>query len=143
MLSIVDSLTYSGNLLSLEEVNHSDLYSFKKVDIIDSEGLRFVFGTEEPDRVHLAAESSVDRSIEKSSEFIQSNLVGTYSLLEETRHYLNQLSGLKREKFRFCHISTDEVFGPWVPSIRCLMRKLNITLSSPYSASKASSRSSC
>ena len=124
----VDSLTYSGNLLSLEEVNHSDLYSFKKIDIIDSEELRFVFGQEQPDAVmHLAAESSVDRSIEKSSEFIQSNIVGTYSLLEETRHYLNQLSGLKREKFRFCHISTDEVFGALGPTIRCLMRKLNIT----------------
>ena len=94
----MDSLTYSGNLLSLEEVSHSDLYSFKQIDIIDSEGLRFVFGTEEPDAVmHLAAESSVDRSIEKSSEFIQSNIVGTYSLLEETRHYLNQEWSKKRE----------------------------------------------
>ena len=111
----VDSLTYSGNLLSLEEVNHSDLYSFKKIDIIDSEELRFVFDQEQPmQSCNLAAESSVDRSIEKSSEFIQSNIVGTYSLLEETRHYLNQLSGLKREKFRFHHISTDEVFGHWV-----------------------------
>ena len=112
----MDSLTYSGNLLSLEEVNHSDLYSFKKIDIIDSEELRFVFAKEQPDVVmHLAAESSVDRSIEKPSNFIQSNIVGTFSLLEETRHYLNQLSGLKREKFRFFHISTDEVFGALGP----------------------------
>ena len=136
----VDSLTYSGNLLSLEEVNDSDLYSFKKVDIIDSEGLRFVFSTEEPDAVmHLAAESSVDRSIEKSSEFIQSNIVGTYSLLEETRYYLNQLSGLKREKFRFCHISTDEVFGALGPNDQMFDEETKYNPSSPYSASKASS----
>ena len=136
----VDSLTYSGNLLSLEEVNHSDLYSFKKIDIIDSEELRFVFGQEQPDAVmHLAAESSVDRSIEKSSEFIQSNIVGTYSLLEETRHYLNQLSGLKREKFRFCHISTDEVFGALGPIDQMFNEETKYNPSSPYSASKASS----
>ena len=136
----VDSLTYSGNLLSLEEVNHSDLYSFKKIDIIDSEELRFVFGQEQPDAVmHLAAESSVDRSIEKSSEFIQSNIVGTYSLLEETRHYLNQLSGLKREKFRFCHISTDEVFGALGANDQMFDEEAKYNPSSPYSASKASS----
>ena len=136
----VDSLTYSGNLFSLEEVSHSDLYSFNKVDIIDSEGLRFVFDTEEPDAVmHLAAESSVDRSIEKSSEFIQSNIVGTYSLLEETRYYLNQLSGLKREKFRFCHISTDEVFGALGPNDQMFDEETKYNPSSPYSASKASS----
>ena len=136
----MDSLTYSGNLLSLEEVSHSDLYSFKKIDIIDSEKLRLVFGQEQPDAVmHLAAESSVDRSIEKSSEFIQSNIVGTYSLLEETRHYLNQLSGLKREKFRFCHISTDEVFGALGPIDQMFNEETKYNPSSPYSASKASS----
>ena len=136
----VDSLTYSGNLLSLEEVNHSDLYSFKKIDIIDSEGLRFVFGTEEPDAVmHLAAESSVDRSIEKSSNFIQSNIVGTYSLLEETRHYWNQLSGPKKENFKFCHISTDEVYGSLEYDDRDLFREdTPYDPRNPYSATKAS-----
>ena len=86
-----------------------------------------------------AAESSVDRSIEKSSEFIQSNIVGTYSLLEETRHYLNQLSGLKREKFRFCHISTDEVFGALGANDQMFDEEAKYNPSSPYSASKASS----
>ena len=136
----IDCLTYSGNLLSLEEVSHSDLYSFRIIDISDSEKLRFVFDQEQPDAVmHLAAESSVDRSIEKSSEFIQSNIVGTYSLLEETRHYLNQLSGLKREKFRFYHISTDEVFGALGANDQMFDEEAKYNPSSPYSASKASS----
>ena len=136
----VDSLTYSGNLLSLEEVNHSDLYSFKEIDIIDSEELRLVFEKEQPNAVmHLAAESSVDRSIEKSSNFIQSNIVGTYSLLEEARHYWNQLSSPKKENFRFCHISTDEVFGALGPNNQMFNEESKYNPSSPYSASKASS----
>ena len=132
----VDSLTYSGNLLSLEEVSHSDLYSFRKVDISDSEKLSLVFEEEQPNAViNLAAESSVDRSIESPSRFIETNIVGTYSLLEETRHYLNQLSGTKREKFRFCHISTDEVFGALGPIDQMCNEETKYNPSSPYSAS--------
>ena len=136
----VDSLTYSGNLLSLEEADHSDLYSFKKIDIIDSEELRFVFGQEQPDAVmHLAAESSVDRSIEKSSEFIQSNIVGTYSLLEETRRYWEKLEITRKKEFRFHQISTDEVFGALGPNDQMFDEESRYNPSSPYSASKASS----
>ena len=136
----VDSLTYSGNLLSLEEVNHSDLYSFKKIDIIDSEELRFVFGQEQPDAVmHLAAESSVDRSIEKSSEFIETNIVGTYCLLEKTRHYWEKLESTKKKAFRFHQISTDEVFGSLRSNDKVFDEESRYNPSSPYSASKASS----
>jgi len=136
----VDSLTYSGNLLSLEEVNHSDLYSFKKIDVIDSEELRFVFGKEQPDAVmHLAAESSVDRSIKRPSRFIETNIVGTYTLLEETRHYWEKLESTKKNEFRFHQISTDEVFGALSSHDKVFDEESRYNPSSPYSASKASS----
>ena len=136
----IDCLTYSGNLLSLEEVNRSDLYSFRKVDISDSEKLRLVFEEEQPNAViNLAAESSVDRSIESSSKFIETNIVGTYSLLEETRHYWEKLDSTKKKEFRFHQISTDEVFGSLRSNDKVFDEESRYNPSSPYSASKASS----
>ena len=136
----IDCLTYSGNLLSLEEVNRSDLYSFRKVDISDSEKLRLVFDEEQPNAViNLAAESSVDRSIESSSKFIETNIVGTYSLLEETRHYWEKLESTKKKEFRFHQISTDEVFGSLRSNDKVFDEESRYNPSSPYSASKASS----
>ena len=136
----IDCLTYSGNLLSLEEVNRSDLYSFRKIDISDSEKLRLVFDEEQPNAViNLAAESSVDRSIESPSRFIETNIVGTYTLLEETRRYWEKLESTKKKEFRFHQISTDEVFGSLRSNDKVFDEESRYNPSSPYSASKASS----
>ena len=136
----IDCLTYSGNLLSLEEVNRSDLYSFRKVDISDLEKLRIVFDEEQPNAViNLAAESSVDRSIESPTKFIETNIVGTHSLLEETRHYWEKLESTKKKEFRFHQISTDEVFGSLRSNDKVFDEESRYNPSSPYSASKASS----
>ena len=136
----IDCLTYSGNLLSLDEVNRDDLYSFRKIDISDSEKLRLVFDEEQPNAViNLAAESSVDRSIESSSKFIETNIVGTYTLLEETRHYWEKLESTKKKEFRFHQISTDEVFGSLRSNDKVFDEESRYNPSSPYSASKASS----
>ena len=108
----IDKLTYSGNLDSLREVERNELYSFREIDICDSDQVRRVIDDCRPDVViNLAAESSVDRSIVNPSKFIQTNIVGTFSLLEEVRNYWDKLEGGKKDKFRFLHISTDEVFG--------------------------------
>ena len=136
----IDCLTYSGNLLSLEEVNRDDLYSFRKIDISDSEKLRIVFDEEQPNAViNLAAESSVDRSIKSPSRFIETNIVGTHSLLEETRHYWEKLESTKKKAFRFHQISTDEVFGSLRSNDKVFDEESRYNPSSPYSASKASS----
>ncbi len=136
----IDCLTYSGSLLSLEEVNPSDLFSFRKVDISDSDKLRLVFDEEQPNAViNLAAESSVDRSIESPSKFIETNIVGTYTLLEETRRYWEKLESTKKKEFRFHQISTDEVFGSLSSHEKFFDEESRYNPSSPYSASKASS----
>ena len=136
----IDCLTYSGNLLSLEEVNRSNLYSFRKFNISDSDKLRLVFEEEQPNAViNLAAESSVDRSIERPSSFIETNIVGTYSLLEETRHYWEKLESTMKKAFRFHQISTDEVFGSLRSNDKVFDEESKYNPSSPYSASKASS----
>ena len=136
----IDCLTYSGNLLSLEEVNRDDLYSFRKIDISDSEKLRLVFEEEQPNSViNLAAESSVDRSIESPSKFIETNIVGTYTLLKETRRYWEKLESKKKKEFRFHQISTDEVFGSLRSNDKVFDEESRYNPSSPYSASKASS----
>ena len=108
----LDKLTYAGNLESLTAVSDSDRYFFEKVDICDAEEVKRVFTTHQPDVVmHLAAESHVDRSIDGPGEFIQTNVVGTYTLLEQARAYWSQLEGDKKDAFKFHHISTDEVYG--------------------------------
>ncbi|MGB2173025.1 MAG: dTDP-glucose 4,6-dehydratase [Porticoccaceae bacterium] len=142
----VDKLTYAGNLESLSSIDKHDRYHFECVDICNSADVKKVIGNYQPDIImHLAAESHVDRSIDSPGEFIRTNIIGTYVLLEEARFYWSGLESVKKEKFRFHHISTDEVYGdlphpddydfdniffsettPYSPS-------------SPYSASKASS----
>lgn len=108
----VDKLTYAGNLESLKEVSQNERYAFEQVDICDAVELKRIFNQYQPDIVmHLAAESHVDRSIDGPSEFIQTNIVGTFTLLEQARTYWNGLESDKKSSFRFHHISTDEVYG--------------------------------
>jgi dTDP-glucose 4,6-dehydratase len=136
----IDKLTYSGNLESLESIKGSKNYIFERIDICDSNALERVFRENKPDLViHLAAESHVDRSIDGPSEFIQTNVFGTYSLLESSRSYFNFLRGAKKEKFRFLHVSTDEVYGDLKSSSDFFTEESRYDPSSPYSASKASS----
>ncbi|WP_351009505.1 dTDP-glucose 4,6-dehydratase [Shewanella sp. S1-58-MNA-CIBAN-0166] len=144
----LDKLTYAGNLESLLSVDSNDRYIFEQVDICDRTELDRVFNTHQPDAVmHLAAESHVDRSITGPSDFIQTNIVGTYTLLEAARAYWNKLDDKDKSSFRFHHISTDEVYGD-LPHPDEVSSSEELTLftettsyapSSPYSASKASS----
>ncbi|MFA0437771.1 dTDP-glucose 4,6-dehydratase [Vibrio breoganii] len=136
----VDSLTYAGNLESLPLIEESERYAFEKVDICDHAELDRVFSTHKPDAVmHLAAESHVDRSIDGPAAFIETNIVGTYTLLEATRTYWNTLSLDEKDAFRFHHISTDEVYGDLEGTDDLFKETTPYEPSSPYSASKASS----
>lgn len=136
----VDKLTYAGNLDSLKNVNESGRYIFEKVDICDSNELVRIFNEYKPDAVmHLAAESHVDRSIDGPAAFIETNIIGTYTLLEATRAYWNQLEGSSKLSFRFHHISTDEVYGDLEGTNELFTELTPYAPSSPYSASKASS----
>ena len=136
----VDKLTYAGNLDSLGEVSKDERYVFERVDICDSSALNEVFLQHKPDSVmHLAAESHVDRSIDGPAEFIQTNIVGTYTLLEATRAYWNELEQGKKRGFRFHHISTDEVYGDLDGLDDLFTEDTPYAPSSPYAASKASS----
>ena len=136
----IDKLTYSGNLDSLREVERNELYSFKEIDICDSDQVRRVIKGFRPDVVmNLAAESCVDRSIVDPSKFIQTNIVGTFSLLEEVRYYWDKLEEGKKDKFRFLHISTDEVFGSLCTQEEPFNEGSHYSPNSPYSASKACS----
>lgn len=136
----VDKLTYAGNLESLISICDTDRYVFEQVDICNSEELARVFIQYQPDAVmHLAAESHVDRSIDGPAEFIQTNIVGTYTLLEASRNYWNQLDETKKLAFRFHHISTDEVYGDLEGPEDLFTEETSYAPSSPYSASKASS----
>lgn len=136
----VDKLTYAGNLESLSLVSDSNRYEFEKVDICDRLSLEKVFRHHKPDAVmHLAAESHVDRSIDGPAEFIQTNIVGTYTLLETARKYWSELEPNRKSSFRFHHISTDEVFGDLETTSSLFTETTAYSPSSPYSASKASS----
>ena len=136
----LDKLTYAGNLESLAEVSDSDRYSFEQVNICNAGELTRVFNERKPDAVmHLAAESHVDRSIDGPAEFIQTNIVGTYTLLEAARAYWNQSAEDKKSTFRFHHISTDEVYGDLEGPEDLFTEETPYAPSSPYSASKASS----
>nr|WP_312971290.1 dTDP-glucose 4,6-dehydratase [Pseudomonas sp.] len=136
----VDKLTYAGNLESLSAVTDNDRYIFERVDICDREQLDRLFSTYQPDAVmHLAAESHVDRSITGPSDFIQTNIIGTYVLLEASRQYWNSLSADQKKSFRFHHISTDEVYGDLEGPEDLFTEQTPYQPSSPYSASKASS----
>lgn len=136
----VDKLTYAGNLESLAEVSQSSRYVFERVDICDRDQIDRVLRDHQPDAVmHLAAESHVDRSISGPSEFIQTNIIGTYTLLEAVRHYWNALGEEGKANFRFHHISTDEVYGDLEGPEELFTETTPYQPSSPYSASKASS----
>lgn len=136
----VDKLTYAGNLESLKEVDQNSRYQFSQTDICDRKALDVLFQEFQPDLVmHLAAESHVDRSITGSAAFIETNIIGTYQLLEAARHYWNNLSGDKKTAFRFHHISTDEVYGDLEGTDDLFHETTSYAPSSPYSASKASS----
>lgn len=135
----IDKLTYAGNLESLELCKDSENYIFEQVDITDAKKVPELFEKYQPDGVfHLAAESHVDRSIDGPADFIQTNIVGTYQLLESARQYWLSLDEKKKESFRFLHISTDEVFGS-LGSEGFFTEETPYDPSSPYSASKASS----
>ncbi|MBB3182480.1 dTDP-glucose 4,6-dehydratase [Halomonas fontilapidosi] len=135
----VDKLTYAGNMESLLEVSNSSRYAFERVDICDAEELERVFSTYKPDVVmHLAAESHVDRSIDSPAAFVETNIIGTYHLLEVSRRYWLKLSAAKRGTFRFLHVSTDEVFGDLGQARERFTETSRYAPSSPYSASKAS-----
>ena len=136
----VDKLTYAGNLESLESVENNPRYAFEQVDICDAKTLARVFEQHKPDAVmHLAAESHVDRSIDGPAAFIETNIVGTYTLLEASRAYWNSLDDEKKAAFRFHHISTDEVYGDLEGTDDLFTETTPYAPSSPYSASKASS----
>ncbi|WP_241587735.1 dTDP-glucose 4,6-dehydratase [Rosenbergiella epipactidis] len=137
---VIDSLTYAGNLESLNTVDKDNRYHFESVDICDRAGLDRVFTQYQPDAVmHLAAESHVDRSIDGPAAFIETNIVGTYTLLEATRNYWSGLDSDKKQAFRFHHISTDEVYGDLHGTDDLFTETTPYAPSSPYSASKASS----
>lgn len=136
----IDKLTYAGNLESLLEVSSDPRYVFEQVDICDAAEMARLFKQYQPEIVmHLAAESHVDRSIDGPSDFIQTNIVGTYTVLEAARAYWQSLVAEKREAFRFHHISTDEVYGDLDGVDALFTETTAYDPSSPYSASKASS----
>lgn len=136
----LDKLTYAGNLESLAEVSSSERYTFEQVDICDGAEIARVFHEHQPDVVmHLAAESHVDRSIAGPAAFIETNIVGTYQLLEAARYYWQGLDELRKGAFRFHHISTDEVYGDLEGLEDLFTETTPYAPSSPYSASKASS----
>lgn len=144
----LDKLTYAGNPESVASVANSERYAFEQVDICDRAALDRVFKEHQPDAVmHLAAESHVDRSISGPADFIETNIVGTYTLLEAARAYWSSLDDQRKAAFRFHHISTDEVYGDlphpdeWHESaaLPLFTETTAYAPSSPYSASKASS----
>lgn len=142
----IDKLTYAGNLESLVDINDSPNYVFEKIDLLDKDKLQKVIEKHKPNIImHLAAESHVDRSINGPSEFIYSNVIGTFNLLEAVRGYLSNLEDNEKDNFLFHHISTDEVYGdlPHPDTFKgspSFFTELSPYLpSSPYSASKASS----
>lgn len=136
----IDKLTYAGNLESLASVNDNPRYHFLHADICDKVAMTKAFDDFEPDIVmHLAAESHVDRSIDGPMDFIQTNIIGTYTLLEVARNYWQNLTEDKKSRFKFHHISTDEVYGDLEGTEDLFTEATSYSPSSPYSASKASS----
>lgn len=135
----LDALTYAGNLESLEQVSGNPRYHFEHVDIRNIDEIKRVFEQHQPDAImHLAAESHVDRSIDGPADFIQTNIVGTYNLLDVAKKYWDNLTGQKKDNFRFHHVSTDEVYGD-LEETGFFTEETAYEPSSPYSASKASS----
>ena len=136
----IDKLTYAANQSALKEVENNPRYAFEQVDICDLKAIESIFEKYQPDVVmHLAAESHVDRSISGAADFIQTNIVGTYTLLEVAKNYWHTLDEAKKSAFRFHHISTDEVYGDLEETDDLFTEATPYAPSSPYSASKASS----
>jgi len=136
----VDKLTYAGNLESLKSIEASPRYAFEHADICDAPKMAEILNTHQPDAImHLAAESHVDRSIDGPAAFIETNIIGTYTLLEAARSYWQALPETKKAAFRFHHISTDEVYGDLEGEDDLFTEETSYAPSSPYSASKASS----
>ena len=136
----IDKLTYAGNLESLETVSNNPRYQFLHADICDKSAMTKAFQDFQPNIVmHLAAESHVDRSIDGPMDFIQTNIIGTYNLLEVARNYWQNLAEDKKSRFKFHHISTDEVYGDLEGTEDLFTEATSYSPSSPYSASKASS----
>ena len=136
----VDKLTYAGNLDSLPGIDGSDNYIFEQVDICDATEVKRLFGQHKPSAVmHLAAESHVDRSIDGPADFIATNIIGTFNLLEAARQYYLGLDSSTQQQFRFHHISTDEVYGDLEGEDDLFVETTPYAPSSPYSATKASS----
>ena len=139
-ITVVDKLTYAGNMSSLVDLLGQPRFTFIQADICDAETMRRVFMDARPDKVlHLAAESHVDRSIDGPGEFISTNITGTFTLLQAALGYWRTLSGSSRDTFRFVHVSTDEVFGSLGPSAPAFNETTAYDPHSPYSASKAAS----
>ncbi|EMB4323106.1 dTDP-glucose 4,6-dehydratase [Pluralibacter gergoviae] len=137
---VVDSLTYAGNLESLALIADNPRYSFSHTDITDAVSILKQFNDFKPDIImHLAAESHVDRSIDGPAAFIQTNLIGTFTLLEASRKYFVSLDASRKATFRFHHISTDEVYGDLDCTDDLFTEQTSYAPSSPYSASKAGS----
>lgn len=135
----IDKLTYAGNLSSLSSIKEQANYRHVKLDICDSKAISALFADEQPDGIfHLAAESHVDKSIDSPDEFLQTNLIGTFSLLEAARKYLSTLLPEKASNFRFLHVSTDEVYGT-LGDTGLFNETTAYDPRSPYSATKAGS----
>ena len=136
----IDKLTYAANLNNLLSVKAHPAYHFEKADICDVAAMRRIFEHYRPDGViHLAAETHVDRSIDGPADFIQTNIMGTYTLLETARHYRDKLPSDQAERFSFLHVSTDEVYGDLSPTDPAFSETTPYDPSSPYSAAKAAS----
>ena len=136
----VDKLTYAGNLDSLPSIDGNKNYIFEQVDICDATAVKRLFGQHKPSAVmHLAAESHVDRSIDGPADFIATNIIGTFNLLEAARQYYLGLDSSTQQQFRFHHISTDEVYGDLEGEDDLFVETTPYAPSSPYSATKASS----
>jgi dTDP-glucose 4,6-dehydratase len=135
----IDKLTYAGNLASLSTIDKNPLHHFLKADICDRVAMQAAFDSFQPDRVmHLAAESHVDRSITGASDFVETNVIGSFTMLEAARYYWNGLPAERKDAFRFLHVSTDEVYGS-LSDEGLFTEQTAYDPSSPYSASKAAS----
>ncbi|KWI26557.1 dTDP-glucose 4,6-dehydratase [Burkholderia stagnalis] len=136
----VDKLTYAGNLRTLQSLDGNPKHAFARVDVCDRAALDGLFAEHRPRAVvHFAAESHVDRSIQGPADFVQTNVVGTFTLLEVARAHWNGLSGADKAAFRFLHVSTDEVFGSLSPTDPQFSETTPYAPNSPYSATKAGS----
>ena len=139
-VTVVDMLTYAGNMSSLAEVEGKPGFTFVQADIRDAESMRRTFASARPDAImHLAAESHVDRSIDDPGEFISTNVTGTFQLLQASLGHWRTLYGAAKDRFRFLHVSTDEVFGSLGPGDPAFNEASQYEPHSPYSASKAAS----